>query len=218
MVLANKNSDRKNGQFELMLLAAAAAVLVALGLPFLSGSNHTCPVLNAREKGGGSSARAVPAFARKYNVDCTYCHTAWPQLNRTGLEFRYLGYRMPYEVPKIPRAQKPTATPPATASLPSEPAKGAKTAPTPAMIDDGKIIATEMQCMGCHVGGGNIINANKPIKGSAFLKKYPDDAQIASIIRHGLSGTAMPAYSIDRLSDEQLEKLIAYIRSLTPTP
>ncbi len=40
------------------------------------------------------SAQAIPAFARKYGVACSACHTNWPRLNRFGINFRDNGYRM----------------------------------------------------------------------------------------------------------------------------
>jgi hypothetical protein len=39
------------------------------------------------------SAWAVPAFARRYGVTCSTCHSAWPVLNATGLAFKLSGYR-----------------------------------------------------------------------------------------------------------------------------
>ena len=39
------------------------------------------------------SAQAVPAFAHKYEKKCSYCHTAWPQLNAKGRKFKEMGYR-----------------------------------------------------------------------------------------------------------------------------
>ncbi|MGO9831907.1 MAG: hypothetical protein ACLPJH_17370 [Myxococcaceae bacterium] len=41
-----------------------------------------------------TSANAIPAFARKYGVACSACHTNWPRLNRFGINFRDNGYRM----------------------------------------------------------------------------------------------------------------------------
>ncbi len=41
-----------------------------------------------------SRALAVPAFARKYNVPCTLCHTPFPKLNDFGNAFRDNGYQM----------------------------------------------------------------------------------------------------------------------------
>ena len=203
------------------------AVWCVFALPLFSGSNHSCPVLRQRDlERGGPSAQAVPAFARKYNVDCTYCHTAWPQLNRTGYIFRRLGYRMPYEVPtsdsastKGPGKTSPSnPLPPSTISGLKQGVNAAgKTAATPEKIADGEKLFTKMQCFTCHANGENLINPAKPIKGEGFLKKYPEDAQIAQIVRRGLPGTAMPAYGTEKLSDDQLSALIAYVRSLTPS-
>src|ERR1700716_1998878 len=38
--------------------------------------------------------RAVPAFARKYGLPCSACHTAWPELNNFGQTFRDNGYQL----------------------------------------------------------------------------------------------------------------------------
>jgi len=38
-------------------------------------------------------AESVPAFARRYGVSCSTCHTAWPALNATGYAFKLSGYR-----------------------------------------------------------------------------------------------------------------------------
>ncbi len=40
-------------------------------------------------------AQALPAFARKYNVNCTVCHTRPPQLNTFGERFLENGYQIP---------------------------------------------------------------------------------------------------------------------------
>ena len=36
----------------------------------------------------------IPAFARKYGLACSACHTAWPQLNSFGQNFRDNGYQI----------------------------------------------------------------------------------------------------------------------------
>ena len=42
-----------------------------------------------------TDARAIPAWARKYNMNCSGCHyPAPPQLNAHGIRFRWAGYRM----------------------------------------------------------------------------------------------------------------------------
>ncbi len=40
-----------------------------------------------------ATANAVPSFARKHELNCSACHTAYPQLNATGREFKENGYR-----------------------------------------------------------------------------------------------------------------------------
>ncbi|MEX0830464.1 MAG: hypothetical protein WD032_09475 [Nitrospirales bacterium] len=39
-----------------------------------------------------TNAQAIPTFARKYNVNCTVCHTRVPRLNRIGQRFLEHGY------------------------------------------------------------------------------------------------------------------------------
>ena len=39
------------------------------------------------------SASAIPAFARKYDRQCSSCHTAYPALNQVGRQFKEAGYR-----------------------------------------------------------------------------------------------------------------------------
>src|ERR1700691_3191507 len=39
-------------------------------------------------------AFAIPAFARKYGLPCSACHTAWPELNNFGQVFRDNGYQL----------------------------------------------------------------------------------------------------------------------------
>jgi hypothetical protein len=43
------------------------------------------------------SRSAIPAFARKYGLPCSACHTVWPQLNNFGQVFRDNGYRLKNE-------------------------------------------------------------------------------------------------------------------------
>ena len=46
-------------------------------------------------------AEAIPAWARKYNADCSLCHyPSVPRLNAIGQRFRRAGYRMPDEFGK----------------------------------------------------------------------------------------------------------------------
>ena len=61
-------------------LAALAALLGALAQPL-----YALP---------GAKVMAIPAFARKYGLPCSACHTAWPELNNFGQVFRDNGYQL----------------------------------------------------------------------------------------------------------------------------
>lgn len=61
------------------------------------------------------SAKAIPAFARKYNVKCYTCHTFFPRLNKLGYEFKRLGYRMP---PDVEEGQPPKLVSSLDATIP----------------------------------------------------------------------------------------------------
>ncbi len=41
-----------------------------------------------------TASRAIPAFARKYGLPCSACHTVWPELNAFGQAFKDNGYQL----------------------------------------------------------------------------------------------------------------------------
>jgi hypothetical protein len=41
--------------------------------------------------------KLIPAFARKYGLRCSACHTVWPELNSFGQQFRDNGYQLQNE-------------------------------------------------------------------------------------------------------------------------
>jgi hypothetical protein len=45
------------------------------------------------------AAEAVPAYARKHEMSCNECHSAWPLLNKVGRTFKENGYRVDREPP-----------------------------------------------------------------------------------------------------------------------
>lgn len=57
--------------------------------PVYNKALHFCPV---RPEPGMRMAQAVPAYARKYAISCSQCHTAFPALNDYGREFKLNGY------------------------------------------------------------------------------------------------------------------------------
>jgi hypothetical protein len=49
----------------------------------------------------------IPAWARKYNMNCSGCHyPAPPRLNATGMRFKWAGYRMPEEIGEAVSVEK----------------------------------------------------------------------------------------------------------------
>lgn len=47
-----------------------------------------------------SRSYGIPAFARKYQMECTMCHEPVPRLNEFGYKFRNAGFRLPEEIGK----------------------------------------------------------------------------------------------------------------------
>lgn len=81
--------------------------------------------------------------------------------------------------------------------------------------DKGKIIFEGRTCADCHKDGGNLLKPSKPIKGSAFDKKYKDDAKLIQAIRKGVPGSSMKAFGADEISDAEMKDLVAYIRNFS---
>lgn len=53
-------------------------------------------------------ASAIPAFARKHNLACSSCHTAWGYLNSTGRTYKEAGYILPDEDGEIDFETQPS--------------------------------------------------------------------------------------------------------------
>ena len=69
-----------------------------------------------------STSHAVPAFSRAHKVECTTCHTIYPELNEYGDAFLKNSYVYVGKGSKV--ANKGTAaTAPAPASHPRRPAR-----------------------------------------------------------------------------------------------
>ncbi|MDO8412903.1 MAG: hypothetical protein Q7S51_03825 [Gallionellaceae bacterium] len=60
-----------------------------------SRSKYLCLLLLSTACLFSTSASAIPAFARQYNVSCTTCHAAFPRLNSFGQDFIANNYRLP---------------------------------------------------------------------------------------------------------------------------
>jgi len=60
--------------------------------------------------GLAADAQAVPAFARKHDLACTQCHSAWPLLNKFGRTFKENGYRLDREPASASKTESPDLT------------------------------------------------------------------------------------------------------------
>jgi cytochrome c6 len=66
-----------------------------------------------------------------------------------------------------------------------------------------------VQCVGCHVNGGNIVRRGKTLKKKALQRNGVESLEaIASLVANGKNN--MPAYK-DRLSAQQIENVSAYV-------
>lgn len=93
----------------------SAAVIGSLANP-LSPGRHESYTLSAAARhytanyGVRPTARAsgaIPAWARKYSVNCSACHQpAVPRLNEAGMRFKWAGYRMPEEIGEVAEVVK----------------------------------------------------------------------------------------------------------------
>ncbi len=52
------------------------------------------------------TAQAVPAYARKHDLVCSHCHSAWPLLNKFGRTFKENGYRLDRDPEAAPKGEK----------------------------------------------------------------------------------------------------------------
>lgn len=67
------------------------------------------------------------------------------------------------------------------------------------------------KCAGCHLPEARF---GPPLNTADFQARYAEDADLAFAIRSGRE--PMPAFTRERLSDQKLADLIAYLRSLSP--
>lgn len=85
-----------------------------------------------------------------------------------------------------------------------------------AEIRRGKDLFVKATCWGCHAHGDNAMHPDKPLKGPAFEKQFQNDEEIVKFVRKG-SKFGMPPFPKSKLSDSDLQSIIVYIRSLSPT-
>lgn len=72
----------------------------------------------------------------------------------------------------------------------------------------------QASCNACHPGAKAGIGP--ALYGTAFTDRYPDAAAITAVVRSGRGG--MPAFATDRLKDQDLADVVAYLGSLPASP
>jgi hypothetical protein len=72
-------------------LSSRARTLFTCALLILAAVICDCRAVSALP---ATRAMAIPAFARKYGLPCSACHTAWPELNNFGKVFQDNGYQL----------------------------------------------------------------------------------------------------------------------------
>ena len=80
-------SGRKSSLLNTILLVTSFAIVLVLSVLTDSQPAYALPLHTG-------NVRAIPAFARKYGLPCSACHTAWPELNNFGQTFRDNGYQL----------------------------------------------------------------------------------------------------------------------------
>lgn len=71
-----------------MIIPSRGAAIVRLAMTVLA-------LVSGISAASVHTAEAIPAFARKYTLDCAACHTAPPRLNTFGERFLENGYQLP---------------------------------------------------------------------------------------------------------------------------
>lgn len=92
----------------------------------------------------------------------------------------------------------------------------AKAEQTTQYTDLGRSIY-DKNCASCHGKGGN--GGSAPTLNAKEFLKSASDAQIKNLVAGGVSGTDMPAWSLDyggTLTEQQVQQVTTYMRSLEP--
>ena len=167
---------------------------------------------------------AQPSWARKYNAQCTLCHTTYPRLNRTGYEFKRLGYRLPKEVEG--KGKSPTSPPaggqPAHKPYVVEPT-GYKPKPATPESERGRAIFERLNCASCHAVSGQGGKMGPPLDGiggrrnEEFLTAHltnPEEHAKKFPELHGNEPNRMPH---PHATAEEVRLLVAYLLTI-PEP
>ncbi|MCL4486677.1 MAG: cytochrome c [Chloroflexi bacterium] len=158
----------------------------------------------------GVIARGEPSWARKYKADCTLCHTVYPRLNRTGYEFKRLGYRLPREVQAV--SHQPYVV-----------KKEYQPQPETAESGAGRAVVEKLTCASCHSIGGKGGQIGPPLDGVGgrrspeFLKDHitnPEEHAKQFPELHENKPNRMPH---PNATAEEINQMVAFLLTL-PEP
>ena len=118
----------------------------------------------------GLTAEAIPAFSKKYEAPCELCHSVWPKLNETGVNFKINGFQIPGTEDGATSSKRSLedryffnigpASPPIslrfngaiTLSQPEEGEKGFQGSQTPCCADEAEATAIVAGTIGPNIG------------------------------------------------------------------
>ncbi len=140
-----------------------------------------------------TSAWAIPAFARKYNVECNLCHTLPPRLTKAGVAFKENAYEMPSGIPQFERTSNVVLSEqePRAEVLPSLPYSLRLTMtgtlsrsynPAPAAASTAALPAIALPALGAQAGG-NIGGFGFWLNGITALTEYQVDYKFADMFK-----------------------------------
>ena len=158
----------------------------------------------------GFSTQAMPAWSRKYKAECSLCHTTYPRLNRTGYEFKRLGYRFKWEVEAANGATTTTAPIRPGAYVPADATESSQ---------KGEVLYKQLECKTCHAINKTGGDVGPPLDGigakrsRAFLIGHITDpeAHAKNLPKEHPHGVTMPATSA---TAEQIGQMVDYLLTL----
>jgi mono/diheme cytochrome c family protein len=189
---------KKTKRLGWIVMTLAVAALAVISLPSWEGAAPN-----------GFTTQAMPAWSRKYKADCSLCHTTYPRLNRTGYEFKRLGYRFKWEV---------EAAAGSTTAVPSRPGTYVP-APITEASRTGEALYKQLECNACHVIGkvggeiGPALDGIGAKRGRAFMIGHITDpeAHAKNLPKEHPQGVSMPPTSA---TAEQIGQMVDYLLTL----
>lgn len=204
-------------------LVLGIGILVAAGVAWLTYTGATAPTVAGASSGdtGGKLLPIERAGKQIYQERrCPVCHSIAAIGGKIGPDLTTVGRRL--DATGLIKHLKQSAESSFVPSMPDFNLTSTemleltsylltlKKAPPPMTLAQAGKATFNVFCNSCHPGAN--AGAGPKISGAEFHKKYPLDENIVKVVRGGRGG--MPSFSDSILSQEQLEAIVAYLRSL----